>query len=155
MTNDGNNSDDEDDPEESKEAFGHPFAGYFLPYPDSKFEGLVSTICEDPPILNWIYVDNDTYEVKYGVRLDAQDNVTGPFDCTRQDRRMTLEGWEGFVVVEEAPSLWALYFDRDDDGLRSKLGPGKRVLEIELWRREKRYKKDPLVRQEEQAKQTT
>lgn len=116
---------------------------------------MVSTICEAQPILNWIYVDKDTYEVKYGVRLDAQDNITGPFDCTRQDRRMTLEGWEGFAVVEEENGLWALYFDRDDDGLRSKLGQGKKVLEVELLRREKRWKKDPVVRQEEQAKHTT
>lgn len=149
------NEETEDAEEDNNASNGHPFAGYFLPYPESKFEGLVSTICEEPPILNWIYVDNDTHEVKYGIRLDAQDNVTGPFDCTRQDRRMTLEGWEGFVAVEEEEGLWALYFDRDDDGLRSKLGPGKRVLEVELWRREKRWKKDPLVRQEEQAQQTT
>ena len=65
---------------------------------------------------------------------------------------MTLEGWEGFVVVEEEDDLWALYFDRDD-GLRSKIEPGKRLLEVELWRREKRWKKDPIVRQEEQVKQ--
>ncbi|KAH7320180.1 hypothetical protein B0I35DRAFT_230576 [Stachybotrys elegans] len=120
---------------------GHPFAGYFLPYPDSQYEGIVSTICEDPPILNWIYVDKDTYEVKYGLRVDAQQHITGPFDCTSQDRRMTLEGWEGFVAVEEYPGIWALYFDRDDNGLRSKVALGTRVLEIELTRREKKEPK--------------
>ncbi|KIX02209.1 uncharacterized protein Z518_08148 [Rhinocladiella mackenziei CBS 650.93] len=135
--------------------FGHPFGGYYLPYPDTKYEGLVSTICESPPIMNWIYVDGATYEVKYGVRSDAQPNITGPFGCTRQDRRLTLEGWEGFVVVEEEDGLWALYYDRDDDGLKSKIAPGKRVLEVELWRREKRWKKDPVARQAEQAKQTS
>lgn len=151
---DENQNEFEIDDHENKEPFGHPFAGYFLPYPDSKYEGLVSTICDDPPVLNWIYVDRETHEVKYGVRVDAQGNITGPFDCTRQDRRMTLEGWEGFVAVEESPGLWALYFDRNDDGLRSKFGKSKRVLEVELWRKEKRWKRDPLVRQEEQAKQT-
>lgn len=30
----------------------HPFSGYFLPYPDSNFEGLVSTISDEPPQLN-------------------------------------------------------------------------------------------------------
>ncbi|KAH0847232.1 hypothetical protein FOPE_00425 [Fonsecaea pedrosoi] len=135
--------------------FGHPFAGYFLPYPDAKYEGLVSTISDDPPMLNWIYIDKHTYEVKYGLRVDAQPNMTGPWDCTRQDRRMTLDGWEGFVVVEEERGLWALYFDCDDDGLRAKVPQGTRILEVELWRREKRWKKDLVLRQQEQARQTT
>ncbi|RYP06645.1 hypothetical protein DL764_003029 [Monosporascus ibericus] len=120
---------------------GHPFAGYYLPYPDTQYEGLVSTISDNPPVLNWIYVDKDTYEVKYGVRAEAQEHLTGPFDCTRQDRRMTLEGWEGFAAVEEFPGIWALYFDRDDDGLASKVPMGTRVLEVELTRREKKEKK--------------
>ncbi|OTA61579.1 hypothetical protein K449DRAFT_406028 [Hypoxylon sp. EC38] len=120
---------------------GHPFAGYYLPYPDKPYEGLVSTISDDPPMLNWIYVDKDTYELKYGVRADAQPHITGPFDCTRQDRRMTLEGWEGFVAVEEFPGIWALYFDRDDDGLTTKVPMGTRVLEVELTRREKKERK--------------
>lgn len=126
----------------SETALGHPFAGYYLPYPDSIYEGLVSTITNVAPIMNWIYVDCETYEVKYGVRADAEGHITGPFDCTRQDRRLTLEGWEGFVAVkenrEETDGLWALYFDRDDDGLRSKFGHGTVVLEVELCRWERR-----------------
>lgn len=31
--------------------FGHPFAGYYHPFPESQFEGLVTTICDDPSIL--------------------------------------------------------------------------------------------------------
>ncbi|KAL7622027.1 hypothetical protein AAE478_007528 [Parahypoxylon ruwenzoriense] len=120
---------------------GYPFSGYYLPYPDKAYEGLVSTISDDPPMLNWIYIDKDTYELKYGVRADAQPNITGPFDCTRQDRRMTLEGWEGFVAVEEYPGIWALYFDKDDDGLVTKVPMGTRVLEVELTRREKKERK--------------
>ncbi|KAJ9297642.1 hypothetical protein DTO271G3_4417 [Paecilomyces variotii] len=124
--------------------FGHPFAGYYLPYPDEKYEGLVSTIVDEPPVLNWIYVDKDTYEVKYGIRAQAQPNIHGPFDCTRQDRRVTLEGWEGFVAVEEEEGLWALYFDRDDNGLKGKVKPGTRVLEVELTRKEKRIPKQKI-----------
>ncbi|KAI1753248.1 hypothetical protein F4782DRAFT_529568 [Xylaria castorea] len=120
---------------------GYPFSGYFLPYPGTSYEGLVSTISDDPPMLNWIYIDKNTYEVKYGLRTDAQEHLTGPFDCTRQDRRMTLDGWEGFVAVEDYPGVWALYFDRDDDGLVTKVPMGTRVLEIELTRREKKDRK--------------
>jgi len=95
--------------------------------------------------MNWIYVDRDTYELKYGVRVEAQPNITGPFDCTRQDRRLTLEQWEGFVGVREEEGsekgMWALYFDFDEDGLKGKLGNGRKVLEVELVRWEKRVRK--------------
>ncbi|KAI4591546.1 hypothetical protein KJ359_013212 [Pestalotiopsis sp. 9143b] len=125
-------------------------------------KGIVSTITHVAPILNWIYIDKDTYELKYGVRDFAQPNLTGPFDCTRQDRRMTFEGWEGFVAVEETPEVWALYFDRDDDGLRSKFPASTRVLEIELTRREKKVQKpaedaaktlDEMMRQQQKKQE--
>jgi hypothetical protein len=132
-------------------SFGHPLAGYFLPYPDEKYEGLVTTITDAAPILNWVYIDKATYQVKHGIRANAQPNLHGPFDCTRQDRRLTFEGWEGFVAVEEEPYLWGIYFDRDDNGLRGKVPSGTRVLEIELTRREKKWKKDPAARKEEQG----
>lgn len=130
---------------------GHLFSGYYLPYPDSGYEGLVSTISNDPPMLNWIYVDKDTHEVKYGERSVAQEHVTGPFDCTSQDRRLTLEGWEGFAAVEEPSGVWTLYFDRDDDGLATKVPLGTRVLEVELDRREK---KEPKPSSDEPPAQT-
>lgn len=130
---------------------GHPYAGYYLPYPDSAHEGLVTTITDVAPIMNWVYVDKDTYEVKYGVRVDAQPNLTGPFDCTRQDRRLTFDGWEGWCAVEEQPGSWALYFDVEDNGLKSKVAPGTIVLEIELSRKEKRFQKEAGARQQDQT----
>lgn len=130
---------------------GHPYAGYYLPYPDTNHEGLVTTITDVAPIMNWVYVDKETGEVKYGVRADAQPNLTGPFDCTRQDRRLTFDGWEGWCAVEEAPGLWGLYFDLGDDGLKSRVAPGTRVLEIELSRKEKRFQKEADIRQQDQT----
>ncbi|KAI0580220.1 hypothetical protein PtrSN002B_005311 [Pyrenophora tritici-repentis] len=125
---------------------GHPYAGYYLPYPDTKYEGLVTTITDVAPIMNWVYIDKTTCEAKYGVRADAQPNLTGPFDCTRQDRRLTFDGWEGWCAVEEAPGLWGLYFDLFDDGLKSVVQPGTRVLEVELGRKEKRFQKEADAR---------
>lgn len=133
------------------EPLGHMYAGYYLPYPDTKYEGLVTTITDVAPVMNWVYIDRETHEVKYGVRLDAQPNFTGPFDCTRQDRRLTFDGWEGFCAVERAPGLWELYFDVDDDGLKGKVEPGMRVLEIELSRKEKRFQKEKEARQQDQT----
>ncbi|PMD43038.1 hypothetical protein L207DRAFT_526252 [Hyaloscypha variabilis F] len=83
------------------EPFGHPFSGYFLPYPETKYSGLVSSISDDPPIMNWVYIDRETYEVKFGTRPHAEHNFNGPFDCTREERRLNFGGWEGFVVVKE------------------------------------------------------
>lgn len=128
----------------SSKPAGHPFAGYFFPYPDKDWgrqgEGLVSTISDKPPQLNWIYVDEKTGELKYGLRAEAEDHLVGPWDCTRIDKRLTLEGWEGFMAVQVGPSLWALYFDQDDNGLKGKVFR-QRILEIELTRKEMRQGK--------------
>lgn len=45
------------------------------------------------------------------------------------------------MAVKEAPKVWALYFDIDDDGLRTKVS-GKRILEVELTRKERRWRRD-------------
>ncbi|KAI4731850.1 hypothetical protein E4T49_00319 [Aureobasidium sp. EXF-10728] len=140
----------------------HPFSGYYLPIPwiGDKWkkagfrngEGMVTTISDDPPFLNWVYLDRNTHEVKYGIRVEAEPHHVGPWDCTPIDRRLTFEGWEGFVIVQEdeESDLWALYFDRDDDGLRGegKVGTqGKRMLLAEVSRKEMRRTK--LVSDEE------
>lgn len=133
----------------------HPYTGYFLEYPDDKAgywreqgfakgEGMVTTISdEQPPFLHWVYVHRGTGEVKHGIRKDAEEHVVGPWDVTKIDRRLTCEGWEGFVAVQEEDGcdLWALYFDRADNGLRGegKIGnEDKRMLMVELWRKEPR-----------------
>jgi hypothetical protein len=135
----------------------HPFTGYYLPYPGKetewkkqgfrKGEGMVTTISDDPPFLNWVFVDRDTHEVKYGVRAEAEGHLVGPWDCTWVDKRLTFEGWEGFIAVQEDEDddLWALYFDSEDDGLRSggRVGTeGKRMLAVEVWRKERRKGKE-------------
>ena len=123
----------------------HLFAGYFLPFPDQNWgrngEGLVSTITDDPPQLNWIYVDQDTYEIKYGNRAESETHLVGPWDCTMIDKRITLEGWEGFMAVREGQGLWSLYFDRDDNGLESKVCK-KTILEVVLARKERKKGRD-------------
>lgn len=125
---------------------GHLFSGFYLPHPllqsqwareGLKGEGLVSTIRDEPPDLNWIYVDRGTLEVKYGSRAESEGHLLGPWDCTERERRVTFEGWEGFLAVEDAsethPGVWALYFDRDNDGLG---GRAVRRLAVLLSQRE-------------------
>lgn len=121
---------------------GHLFAGYYLPHPDGswgrKGEGMVSTIQDDPPFLNWIYVDKDTYEVKYGTRKECEGHLVGPWNCTPIEKRTMFDGWEGFVVVDQREGGWALYFDLEDDLLQEKVPPDRRVVEVELIRKEMR-----------------
>jgi hypothetical protein len=112
-------------------------------------EGLVTYI-NDERFLNWVYVDAKTHEVKYGVRAEAEPNVVGPWDCTKVERRLTFQAWEGFIAVQEedGDELWALYFDCDDDGLTGNDGigkKGKRMLEVEVWRKEMRRDMDTAM----------
>ena len=118
----------------------HPFTGFYLAYPDDNrpyTRGLVSTISVDPPMLNWIYVDKDTLEVKYASRSGSIAHHVGSFDWTSEDSEdscITLDDWEGFLAVEEGNGQWALYFDLHDDGLESRK-KGRKTVEVSLQRR--------------------
>ena len=94
--------------------------------------------------MNWVFVHAATHELKFGPRAASEGNATGPWDCTRQDRRLTFDGWEGFCAVREG-DFWALYFDRDGDGLRGKTGGATPVVEIGLLRVEMRVKRPVAV----------
>ena len=98
----------------------HPFTGFYIAYPDDNrpmTRGLVSTISVDPPMLNWMYVDKDTLEMKYSNRSGSIEHHVGSYDWTSEgnDSSITFDDWEGFTAMEEEPGQWALYFDRDDD----------------------------------------
>lgn len=118
----------------------HPFTGFYVAYPDdqrSYTRGLVSTISVDPPMLNWIYIDKDTFECKYASRSGSIMHHVGDFDWTTEDNEdsmVTFDKFEGFVAMEEEEGKWALYFDHDDDGLKSKK-KGRRTVEVHLQRR--------------------
>ncbi|KAF2469082.1 uncharacterized protein BDR25DRAFT_264253 [Lindgomyces ingoldianus] len=136
----------------------HAFAGFYIQYPDDdRFpaeRGLVSTISDDPPMLNWIYVDRTTYELRYGNRSASIQHIVGEWDWTDDESAVTLDGWEGFVAVDEGDGegtkwggeglRWAVYFDKDDNGLKGKRGK-KPMLEVNLERK--------LQSEEEQLKQ--
>lgn len=118
----------------SEPSNSHPFAGYLLPYPEKDYDGLVSTINAEN-MLNWVFVDKQTYQLRHGIRTDAQSQLTGPMSLTssgNEEWQLAFEGWEGFVAVEQHDG-WALYFDKDDDGL-SRSRKGRTVVEIELFR---------------------
>jgi hypothetical protein len=92
-------------------------------------------------MLNWLYVDNETQEIKYGNRSASIDHIVGDWDWTDDEAGLILEKWEGFVAVDEGEDgkdglRWALYYDRYDDKLDGRrLVGGKEVLEVSLERR--------------------
>lgn len=113
----------------------HPFTGYFVPYPDAGYEGIVSTISKYPPQLNWVYIDRSTWQVRHGLRAEAERGITGPWGVSVMDgeRHVLWGDWEGFLAVEtDEQGLWALYFDRENNGLRGRFGGDRRIVEIEL-----------------------
>ena len=115
----------------------HELTSYMLPYPSTSYDGLVTTI-NDENMLNWVFVDAETYQLRYGVRKESQAHLTGPVDLLMTadgEKRLTFEGWEGFVVVKGRAGEWGLYFDRDDDGLRQR-AKGSSVVEVEVVRAE-------------------
>ncbi|EME46493.1 hypothetical protein DOTSEDRAFT_70486 [Dothistroma septosporum NZE10] len=122
----------------------HPFTGFYLAYPDdnrSYTRGIVTTISVDPPMLNWMYVDKDTYECKCATRSGSIMHHVGDYDWTtdsNDDSMVTFDEFEGFVAIQERDDGnemgWALYFDMDDDGLK-KMRKGRKAVEVHLQRR--------------------
>lgn len=110
--------------------------------------GFVTLTGEEPPMLRWVFVDAETHECCWGGRQDSEGHVCGPFDWTRDEGRITLQGWEGWLAVklredelqgleerglgEESQGIWRLYFDENDDG--ADLHQGVQALEVCLKR---------------------
>jgi hypothetical protein len=91
-------------------------------------------VSDNPPAMNWVYVDKNTLELKYGNRTQSIEHIVGPWDWTDDESGMLIEGWEGLAAVEEEEGVWAVYYDRKDDGLRDVVGSDKTVAEISLER---------------------
>jgi len=90
--------------------------GYYFTYPsEDQHLGMVSTISDDPPMLNWIFVDKDTLMVRHGGRMDTLGGHTiGPWYWTNDERWLTLKGDAAhFVAVEMENKKWAIAWDRD------------------------------------------
>ncbi|OJJ45736.1 hypothetical protein ASPZODRAFT_152740 [Penicilliopsis zonata CBS 506.65] len=114
-----------DDPDPSKrDVSSHTSKAFYIEYPEpeetkhlKRGRGLPSTVRDNPPLLNWIYVDVDTYELKYGNRSTSMHHLVGPYDWSDDEKYITLEGRSAFYAVEEEDGQWAVYFDLDGDEL--------------------------------------
>lgn len=129
-----------------------PFNGGFFTHPDFKpnnTSGLVTVTGEEAPTLRWVFLDAKTHEMRWGGKPDTEGHICGPFDWTKDEQYVTLEGWEGFLAVRleqddnreqvdsqlgigDGREVWRLYFDQNDDG--ADLPPNAMGLEIRLKR---------------------
>jgi hypothetical protein len=95
---------------------GHKFTGYYFTYPsEAKHLGLVSTIADDPPMLNWIFVNKDSGLLRHGGRQETLGGHTiGPWHWTDDEKWLTLEGDASrFVAAQLENKKWAIAWDRD------------------------------------------
>jgi len=102
---------------------GHPFEGLYIGYPDPDRPeplplGLVSTISQEPPMLNWIYVDKNTREVKHGNRTQSRQHIVGSWGWDTGEEGgaggLTLGGREGAVAVETETG-WEIRWEDEDE----------------------------------------
>lgn len=84
--------------------------------------------------------------MRWGGKQDSERHVCGPFDWTKDEERITPEGWEGWLAVrlpddekrakelgmKNGQGLWRLYFDEHDHGVD--LPPDAEALEVTLKR---------------------
>lgn len=95
---------------------GHKFCGYYFKYPsEDQHMGLVSTISDDPPMLNWLFVDKDTHAVVYGGRKETLSHVVGPWGWSDDEAYLSLQGDHCTFVAKQVAGDgvegWAVYWD--------------------------------------------
>lgn len=99
---------------------GHKFCGFHFKYPgEEQHLGLVSSIQDEPPMLNWIYVNRDTHALSYGPRKDTVGHIIGPWGWSEDERFLTLEGSSGDFIAKKQEvngvERWVLHWDPDAD----------------------------------------
>ena len=99
---------------------GHPFEGFYLAYPDPDRRlprpmGLVSTTSNELPMLNWIYVDKKTRELKYGNRTQSKEHFVGSWDWDTGEESgpggLVLEGDEAAIAICTSEGTWELRWE--------------------------------------------
>lgn len=96
---------------------GHPFCGWYFKYPgDEGHLGLVSSIAVDPPMLNWIYADAGTGQLRHGGRKDTIGHVIGPWGWSRDETLLVLKGEDGYGSFVARRGGYEEDGDGDGDG---------------------------------------
>lgn len=122
------------------------FEGFYIEYADNELPkplplGMVSMVHEEgeKPTMNWIYVDRNTREVRYGNRTRSREHVVGNWGWESGEEGgaggVTLEGQEGAVAVEtEQKGLWEVRWE-DEEGSVGVVPKGKHRVQVSLERK--------------------
>jgi hypothetical protein len=118
---------------------GHKFCGFHFKYPgEEQHLGLVSSIQDEPPMLNWIYVNRQTQALEYGARKDTIGHIIGPWGWSEDERFLTLEGSPGGFMARKQKvngvERWILHWDPEVESDDEDEEPG-RVGSVLLHRR--------------------
>lgn len=124
----------------SPPADSFPFTGFYIAYPDPARTpvqlGLVTYVSDEPPALNWVYVDKETRQLRYGNRTESIAHEVGPWGWEAGEEGgaggVTFEGVEGAVAVETEEG-WEVRWEDGEGGVGDV--EGRRVLSVSLERR--------------------
>lgn len=103
------------------------FNGGFYKHPDfppDNTSGVVTITGEQPPTLRWVFLDVNTHQMRWGGRPDSEGHICGPFDWTKDEQCITLDGWEGWLAVRLPEDEM-----RDQSEADLEIGDGR-----EIWR---------------------
>ena len=96
---------------------GHKFCGFYFKYPgEEQHLGLVSSVQDDTPMLNWIFVDHDTHELKHGARKHTIGKTIGPWGWSDDEKLLTLDSTSNFAAKRETRDgveTWVVYWDEN------------------------------------------
>lgn len=94
---------------------------------------MVSTISDDPPMLNWLYVDKDTGAIRYGSRKDSEGHVIGPWGWSEDEQFLVIDGddWRFIAVEEDVPPPPAPKADCEAPGNQADGGEDEKKQEME------------------------
>ena len=120
---------------------GYVAEAFYIEYPDPErvpeVLGLVSQVQVDPPLLNWLYVDKDTMELRYGNKSASIEHRVGPWDWSEDEEGVEFEKDDKFAAVEVnvgGKKRWQVYWDDKENGLQGHVPKGKRKFGISLER---------------------
>ncbi|CUS15572.1 unnamed protein product [Tuber aestivum] len=102
----------------------HPFAGYLRDMLETEIKAMVTTTCNDPPAMGWVYVHAETHEVRVGNRAEASGHRFGVWGY---ENGLVMDGRSAFWAVEGdggGAGEWGLYYLEDGDEVA---GEGKAV----------------------------
>ncbi|KAG0137943.1 hypothetical protein HOY82DRAFT_535275 [Tuber indicum] len=106
----------------------HPFAGYLRDMLETEIRAMVTTTCNDPPAMGWVYVHAGTHEVRVGSRAEASENRFGVWGY---EGGLVMDGKSAFWAVEVGGGEWGLYYFEDGYGAGGGGGGGgKRAVEV-------------------------